>query len=113
MNLKNRIDEIIRLDAGFTAFYQLIRNQPNYKVYIKKLLNDPDRIQEANDFVDAIEAKHAEILAKRQVEEQERQDRIEDINQIKKAINLIEESSKPAWEKKLLKRLVKELKVNN
>lgn len=33
-----------------------------------------------------------------------------EISQIKQAINLIDSSDKPLWEKKLLKRLVKELK---
>jgi len=36
-------------------------------------------------------------------------DRVREISEMKRDLNLIDQSSKPAWEKKILKRLVLEL----
>lgn len=48
--------------------------------------------------------------AEHAAEEAEKKARKDEIAQIKKMIKNINDSDKPAWEKKLLKRLVKELK---
>lgn len=58
------------------------------------------------DFIVTIEDISDEVQAKLQ----EEQERVNEIRQIKQAINLIKSSDKPAWEKKLLIRLTKELK---
>lgn len=64
------------------------------------------KYQPASDY----EIVETDLTQEYEAKEQARESRKQEIRQIKQAINLIDNSDKPNWEKKLLKRLIRELR---
>ena len=60
-NLYDRINTIYERDLGFPAFYLIIKNQPNWMSYMKELIEDPERADEAESLVLQMEIKDVEL----------------------------------------------------
>jgi hypothetical protein len=56
-------------DCGVPAYYQLIQTQPNAEFYMMSLINDVSKKEEAELFLQQIEAKDEEIRNERQANE--------------------------------------------
>ena len=60
---RNRLDSMIAEDAGMPAFYMLVQDVPNYALYFNQMLS-PEKSEEVEAFVSALEVKHVEFKAK-------------------------------------------------
>ena len=77
----------------------------NIPILIRKFIKNNDL-----EKIECLETEYAKMQSEQTAEQAEKDERTTDIQQIKTAINLIKDSDLPAWHKKLLIRLVKELK---
>lgn len=97
------------LEDKRAAFHAVSPDVPNHALWIKKALANED-----HEFIESkmveIETKDDELFAERQLEEEEKEARATELDQIKKAIDLINGSDLPVWHKKILRRLVQDLK---
>ena len=97
-----KIFKIQVFDKDNNQLYGLYAKEEEYQQRLNEAMvfhNGLDTTLINEDITDIIEAERIE-----------KENRLAEIEQIKKAINLIDASDKPVWEKRLLKRLVKELK---
>ncbi len=111
----DRLAEVARIDDWTNrvnalpdlrlAMFKCLYMDSNAKQFAKIMIRFADQAK-----LDCLESKSAEIQAEFDAEIAKKDTRKNDIQQIKAAFAQIDASSKPAWEKKILKRLVNELK---
>jgi len=99
--MKARIDALLDLRMSLAA----LKISGNPAKWEKDFLKNPNK-----EIMAQIEAKDIEIEAEKIAVKTENQERRGNISQVKDSIQQIKDSDKPAWEKKILIRLVKELR---
>ena len=110
MSIQTRIQALKDLKIGYAFCPPSDDEYPTGRIYLEKaILNNPNE-SEALDLLAQCEAKAIIVTQARDLEEEKQLARKNEIIQIKNAIQEIKDSDKPAWEKKLLIRLAKDLR---
>ena len=97
------------LKFGATAFAIVNPGVPNRALWIKNALQNTNHAAIEAKMV-ALEDEDQSIIEHQEEIDKEKEDRRKDIAQLKKGLDAIESSDLPTWHKRILRRLVLELK---
>lgn len=110
MGFYSRIEKLKKLDIGYSFCPPSNDDYPNGESYINKAILNNSNKEDAELNLIACETKAESILLDREIRKEIELEKLKEIKNIKETISLINDSDKPAWEKKILKVLIRNLR---
>lgn len=107
-DLRRRWKVMETKDAGYPAFRAIVPNVPNPKKYFNDMLKDQSKAEEIETLMVQLETKDAELDLERTITEQEEQDSIDELKDLKK--ELIAAINATDWDnniKKFMRRMAR------